>query len=167
VPVDDENTAFYFIAWGDESCVDQETWRQFNHAVVGVDLDENYNSRRTLANDFQQDRAAMKEGNFTGIPGIPNQDIAMWTSMGRIADRSRDILGASDVAVVEFRKLMVEAARQMQNGGPALGTAEPRIPQAKIASYQGIVPKSTDWRVLGAAAEELGDSDGGQEVKQA
>jgi hypothetical protein len=96
-----------------------------------------------------------------------NQDIAMWTSMGRIADRSRDILGASDVAVVEFRKLMVEAARQMQNGGPALGTAEPRIPQAKIASYQGIVPKSTDWRVLGAAAEELGDSDGGQEVKQA
>ena len=38
----------------------------------------------TLANDFRQDRQAMKDGNFTGIEGIPNQDMAMWTSMGRI-----------------------------------------------------------------------------------
>jgi phthalate 4,5-dioxygenase oxygenase subunit len=166
VPIDDENTAFYFIAWGGDTCVDQVTWRKFNHATVGIDLDENYNSLRTLANDFQQDRAAMKEGNFTGIPGIPNQDIAMWTSMGAITDRSKDTLGASDIAVVEFRKLMVEAARQMQDGGPALGASEPRIPQAKIASYQGIVPKSTDWRVLGAAEEEL-EVNGAQKAKQA
>jgi phthalate 4,5-dioxygenase oxygenase subunit len=166
VPIDDENTAFYFIAWGGDTCVDQVTWRKFNHATVGIDLDENYNSLRTLANDFQQDRAAMKEGNFTGIPGIPNQDIAMWTSMGAITDRSKDTLGASDIAVVEFRKLMVEAARRMQDGGPALGAAEPRIPQAKIASYQGIVPKSTDWRVLGAAEEEL-EVNGAQKAKQA
>ena len=39
--------------------------------------------------DYLQDRAAMKAGNFTGISGIPNQDIAMWESMGPIADRSQ------------------------------------------------------------------------------
>ena len=49
----------------------------------------------------------MKRGSFTGIAGIPNQDIAMWESMGPIADRSRERLGVSDVAIVHFRRIMV------------------------------------------------------------
>lgn len=149
VPVDDVTSAFYFIAWGGERCPDTESWRKFNSTRVGIDLDEDYRSLRGLQNDFGQDRQAMKAGNFTGIKGIPNQDMAMWVSMGPIVDRTSDRLGASDLAIVEFRRLMVEAARQVEAGGPALGTTEPRIPQAEIASYQGIVPKSTDWRSLG------------------
>jgi phthalate 4,5-dioxygenase len=68
--------------------------------------------------------------------------------MGPIADRSRERVGASDLAVVEFRRLMVEAARQMKASGPALGTTEPHIPQASISAYEGVVPKGTDWRKL-------------------
>ena len=48
----------------------------------------------------------MRDGNFTGLPGIPNQDIAMWELMGRISDRTSERLGASDIAVVQFRRLM-------------------------------------------------------------
>src|SRR5690606_37572432 len=155
VPEDDKNSVFHFIAWGGKDCPDTKTWREFGRAVPGVDLDEDYTNRRHLGNDFLQDRQLMKEGNFTGIAGIPNQDIAMWTSMGPIIDRTREILGASDLAVVEFRRIMVAAAQQMRDGGPALGTEEPRIPYTKIASYQGIVPKETNWRELGAAPEEL------------
>lgn len=155
VPENDENSVFYFIAWGGKDCPDTQTWRQFNRAVPGVDLEADFTNRRHLGNDFKQDRQLMMEGNFTGIAGIPNQDIAMWTSMGPIIDRTRELLGASDVAVVEFRRIMVEAARQMQSGGPAIGTVEPRIPYTSIASYQGIVDKQTNWRELGAAAEEL------------
>src|ERR1043166_8516433 len=94
----------------------------------------------------------MRAGNFPGIPGIPNQDIVMWESMGPISDRSKDRLGASDVAVAAFRRLMVEAARAMQNGGPALGTTEPHITHASISSYEGIVPKTTNWRSLGGGS---------------
>jgi phthalate 4,5-dioxygenase oxygenase subunit len=50
---------------------------------------------------------------------------------------------------------MVDAARQMQAGGPALGTTEPRIPHARIASYEGVVPKKVDWRLLRPGAEIL------------
>ena len=39
-------------------------------------------------------------------------------------------------------------------GKPAIGTAEPRVAHAKLRSFEGIVPKGTDWRTLGAAAEE-------------
>ncbi|HEY3555615.1 MAG TPA: MarR family transcriptional regulator, partial [Casimicrobiaceae bacterium] len=68
-----------------------------------------------------QDRQAMKLGDFTGIRGIPTQDMAMWETMGAIADRSAERLGASDVAIVEFRRLMVDAVRRHIQGEPALG----------------------------------------------
>lgn len=148
VPISDEESYFYFIAWGGPNVPDPEKWRTFNCALPGVDLDTKWRSVRTLDNDFQQDRAAMAEGNFTGIKGIPNQDIAMWVSMGPRVDRSTDILGASDLAIVEFRRLMVDAARRVAAGGPAIGTEAPVVPQAKIASCEGVYPKDVDWRTL-------------------
>ena len=48
---------------------------------------------------------------------------------------------------------MVEAARTMQNGGPAIGTTSPRIPHATISSYEGVVPKTVNWRTLGGGSE--------------
>ena len=146
VPMDDTTTAFYFIAWGDPAHTPEtETWRRFLHMSVGVDLDAEYRPRRTDDNRFLQDRQAMKAGNFTGIPGIPNQDMVMWVTMGGIADRSRDLLGASDLAIVEFRRQMVEAVAAFRDGAPAIGTGALAIPDA-ICSYQSVIPKSTDWR---------------------
>jgi phthalate 4,5-dioxygenase len=151
-PADDENTVFHFIAWSDgKPGIEQEAWRKFNVAQPGIDLDREFRNLRTLENNYLQDRAAMKLGDFTGIKGIPNQDIAMWCTMGRIADRTRERVGASDLAVVEFRRLMVEAARRMRDTGVAIGRTEPAIPHASIQSFEGVVPKSADWRTVGAA----------------
>jgi phthalate 4,5-dioxygenase oxygenase subunit len=154
-PEDDYNTIFYFIAWNgtDKPGIDAETWRKFNVLQWGVDVDRNFNGVRTRDNLYLQDREAMKHGNFTGISGIPNQDIVMWESMGPIGDRSKERVGASDVAVVAFRRLMVEAARAMRNGEPAIGTTKPHIPHATISSYEGVVPKTINWRSLGGGSE--------------
>jgi phthalate 4,5-dioxygenase oxygenase subunit len=154
-PENDTNTIFYFIAWNgpDKPGIDADTWRKFNVLQWGVDVDRNFDGMRNRANLYQQDRAAMKAGNFTGISGIPNQDIAMWESMGPIGDRSKEKVGASDVAVIAFRRLMVEAARAMRDGGPAIGTTEPRVAHATISSYEGVVPKTTNWRTLGGGSE--------------
>lgn len=154
-PEDDCNTIFYFIAWNgpDKPGIAAEQWRKFNKLEWGVDLDRNFNNVRNADNLYQQDRAAMKAGNFTGISGIPNQDIAMWESMGPIGDRSLERVGGSDVAVVAFRRLMVDAARAMRDTGTAIGTTEPHIPQASISSYEGVVSKTTNWRTLGGRSE--------------
>jgi phthalate 4,5-dioxygenase len=152
IPQDDCNTYFYFVAWSDAGAgIDQESWRKFCGAQVGVDLDWKYRKFRNRDNNYLQDRKAMKLGDFTGIRGIPMQDMAMWETMGGIADRSRERLGASDLAIVEFRRIMVEAARQFAAGKPAIGTTEPRIVTAKLRSFEGIVAKSTDWRTLDGA----------------
>ena len=79
----------------------------------------------------------------------------MWETMGAIADRSKERLGASDLAIVEFRRIMVDAARRVAGGEPAIGTAQPRVPLAKLRSFEGIVPKATDWRGLAVAPEEV------------
>jgi phthalate 4,5-dioxygenase len=146
VPMDDTNTAFYFIAWGHPSQTPEtETWRKFLRQTVGVDLDEFYRPLRNQGNRFWQDRQAMKAGNWTGITGFPNQDVAMWLTMGPIADRTNDRLGASDLAVVEFRKQMLDAVKAFQNGQPAIGTGDAAIPKDDCA-FQAIVPKAIDWR---------------------
>jgi phthalate 4,5-dioxygenase oxygenase subunit len=80
----------------------------------------------------------------------------MWVTMGPIADRSKEKLGASDLAVVEFRRIMVEAAKTMQGGGPAIGRTDPHIPHATIRSFEGILPKNTDWRVAGGGVPSVG-----------
>ncbi len=151
-PIDDVNTFLYFIAWSDETTpgtgIDQESWRKFCGAQVGIDLNEKFQRIRSRENDYLQDRKAMKLGDFTGLRGIPNQDIAMWETMGKIANRSDDRLGASDIAIVEFRRIMVAAAQAMQDRKQAIGTADRRTPFAGIRSYEGIAPKTTDWRTL-------------------
>jgi len=146
VPRDDTSTAFYFIAWGHPARTPEtETWRQFLCQRVGIDLDATYRPLRNVENNFWQDRQKMKTGNFTGISGFPNQDVAMWVTMGPIADRTRERLGASDLAIVEFRRQMVEAARAFADGRAAIGTGASFIPPS-VCSFQAMVPKSTDWR---------------------
>ncbi len=154
-PEDDTHTIFYFIAWNgpDKAGIDADAWRKFNVLQWGIDVDKDFNGIRQRENLYGQDRAAMKDGNFTGIKGIPTQDIAMWESMGPSSDRSQERIGASDVAVVAFRRLMVEAARAVQNGEPAIGTTQPRIAHASISSFEGVVPKTTNWRTLGGGSE--------------
>jgi len=147
VPVDDVTCMFYWIAWHETKGIDQDAWRAFCAATPGVDLDPGYRKKRNLSNDFMQDRTKMKAGDFTGIEGIPAQDMAMWESMGPIADRSRDHLGASDVAIIQFRRQMAAAARAMAKGGPAIGTAC-ATPQADLASFEGIVANDVDWRAF-------------------
>lgn len=146
VPADDTTTCFYFIAWGHPGCTPEtETWRKFLRQTVGVDLDQRYRPLRNHENRFWQDRQAMKAGNFTGITGFPNQDIAMWVTMGPIADRTKDRLGASDLAVVEFRKQMLEAVEAVRNGQPAIGTGEQAVGH-EVCAYQSVIPKELDWR---------------------
>ena len=146
VPMDDTHTAFYFMAWGHpQQTPDTAGWRKFLGQTVGVDLDSTYRPLRNRDNRFWQDRALMAAGNFTGITGFPNQDVAMWVTMGPIADRSQERLGASDVAIVEFRRQMLDAVRAFQAGAPAIGTADLRIP-VSVCSFQAIIAKTTDWR---------------------
>lgn len=165
VPRDDTSCYFHFIAWGyGDTVIAQDTWRKFCVMQPGIDVDDQFRPLfRHSSNNYMQDRQAMKVGDFTGLPGIPNQDIAMWESMGPIADRSAERLGASDIAVIQFRRVMLDAVARFEQGAGAIGQVQPHLPQAKLRSYQGIVPKAENWRLLGAEAEEIAYLEGMEE----
>ena len=166
VPRDDTSSYFHFIAWHESrEAISTEGWRKFCVAEVGVDVDEEFRPmKRHAANNYLQDRDLMKTGDsFTGIPGIPNQDIAMWESMGAIADRTSERLGASDIAVIQFRRIMLDAVARFTAGAGAIGLTEPHLPQAKLRSYQGVVAKTENWRTLGASDEEAAYLNGMEE----
>ena len=93
----------------------------------------------------------MKAGDFTGIRGIPMQDMAMWTSMGPIADRTRDRLGASDVAIVLFRRIMIDAVRRFVADGSVL-RSKPEASGIPLCAFEGVIPKTDDWRTFGRIA---------------
>ena len=148
VPMDDENTMFYAIAAADKLNFDAQFWRERQGARIGIDLDRNYRKIRTRENNYLQDRAAMKAGDFSGIEGVPAQDMAVQETMGAIVDRTRENLGASDIAIIHFRSLMIDAARRFEGGDAALGLGRRRQPFSAIRSFEGLVPKSVDWRAV-------------------
>ena len=147
VPIDDRHNAIYLTAWTDVGPgVEQEAWRKFTGTQLGIDLDKQYRKIDNAAKNYGQNRQDMKLGNFTGIRGFPNQDIAMQESMGAIADRTKERLGASDLAIVEFRRIMVKAVREFMQGKKAPGLAMSEAEKLKLASWERIVPKTSDWR---------------------
>ena len=92
VPLDDVNTMFYWVAWHPDP---KRASRRTSGAVllrrhVALTSIRISGKAQSGQNRHLQDRDAMKRGDFTGIRGIPTQDMAMWESMGPISDRSRD-----------------------------------------------------------------------------
>lgn len=146
VPIDEHNTYLYFIESSDRYPVDQENWRRRNGGLVGADLDENYRKLRTLENNYLQDRAAMADGrSFTGIHGLMTQDMAMQETMGPIVDRSREHLGTSDVAIIKYRRVLLDALRAFQAGSPPLGLT-PDVDPAGILSVESVISKEQSWQ---------------------
>jgi phthalate 4,5-dioxygenase oxygenase subunit len=56
--------------------------------------------------------------------------------------------------VVQFRRQMIAAAKRFREGGAAIGTTGPLVPRLELASFEGIVPKTRDWRSLGISQAE-------------
>jgi hypothetical protein len=83
---------------------------------VHSQVDGDYMPVRNRENDYLVDRALQKTTSFTGITGVSEQDSAIQDSQGPIQDRTREHLGPTDLGIVEFRKLIMGAARALQQG---------------------------------------------------
>lgn len=158
VPVDDTRTMFYGIYTSQNgTALDGAAYARRMGAVPGVDLDRAGFRINDETRDYGQDRAAMKAGDWSGIVGIPNQDMACQESMGAIVDRRREHLGTSDVAVIRMRRRMLENVRGFLAGKPPIGL-ERDLPYGRIRSEQKVIPKDQPWQSVGAFADEFVES---------
>lgn len=118
VPVDDGRVNIICISYrNDKPLSEQElySWRTgaSGHAAR---VPGSLTPIANLDNDYNIDRDLQVRESFTGIVGIRAQDAAMTESPGRIVDRSREHLAISDTAIIRMRKLLIDGARNLENG---------------------------------------------------
>lgn len=124
VPVSDTSCWIYTYCWQPERPLTNSERAKYRGGFnIHSEVDADYMPLRNLRNDYLMDRRVQKHDTFTGITGVSEQDAAIQDSQGPIQDRTREHLGPTDIGVVEFRKLMMAAARALASG------EEPRAPQ--------------------------------------
>jgi phenylpropionate dioxygenase-like ring-hydroxylating dioxygenase large terminal subunit len=149
VPIDDEHTFVYnwMYATDDRFPISDEFWadqesrmgRGTEHYQPGT-----YWLKLSQANDYGIDRQVQRTRTFTGIEGVNTQDFALQTGMGAITDRSKEALGSTDMAVQTARKLLLEAADDVEAGKDPVGIEPDSHRLARGADL--LVPRGSEWR---------------------
>jgi phthalate 4,5-dioxygenase len=155
VPIDDEHCWVYCYTWNPERPI-TEAERAQMRAGFGIhpELGRGYVPVRNRSNEYLLDRADQKTNSFTGVRGISEQDACVQDSQGFIYDRSHEHLGTTDIAIIEFRKLMLGMARDLREG------IEP--PQAArgdvylVRSGSAVAPREAAFAELAAERVTVG-----------
>jgi phthalate 4,5-dioxygenase len=106
---------------------------------------------QNASNDYLIDRGKQRrQEDYTGIPGIHQQDQAVTESMGPIFDRTQEHLGSSDVMLIRVRRRLLAAADALANAS----VTPPGVDHPEVYAVRGggvFLPHGADW--LEATAE--------------
>ena len=151
VPVDDTTTRQFFVRYNlDGPPVDNH----FAETVEMADPDHYTPFEGGKAEAWGQDRAAMRDGHFSGFPrNIFSEDMIVQISMGPITDRSDENLSESDIGIVHGRRLLLQAARQFIAGEQPVGSG-PGIDYRAVRAPTGIVPSGEKWHAVLTTLED-------------
>ena len=146
VPMDDETTMVYNWEHSTTEPLTDEDRLEVRLGNGPMDVDQTtFRSKRNRENNYLLDRRVQKTETFTGIDGVNAQDRAVQESMGSIVDRTREHLGPADKAVIQARRLLLQATTTVEAGGTPLGV-EPTY--YTLHPAEAVVPRDTDWRTL-------------------
>jgi hypothetical protein len=118
VPITDDSCWIYVYAWHPDRPIPETERARYLKGGYGqfAELGPGYVPLRNRSNDYLIDREEQKHRSFTGVRGIAEQDAMAQDSQGLIADRTREHLTATDVAIVRFRRAMLDGARALREG---------------------------------------------------
>jgi phthalate 4,5-dioxygenase oxygenase subunit len=140
-PIDNERCFTFYIHYDPNKPLDiPAIHANWGHATTPPD----YKTAHTRENMHLQDRHKMQTLNFSGVDGAAIQDRAMQEGMEPIVDRTKEHLGASDKAVVIYRRLILRALEAMAQGKP-LPAQDPALSFAhRAASWY--MPADKPWQ---------------------
>ena len=96
-------------------------------------------------NNFLMDREVQRTMNFTGIPTIRLQDVAVTTSMGSVTPRHREHLGTTDAMIILTRRKLIKAARKLvQEGVAPPASLDPSMYRRRSCS--AVLPAEVSWQ---------------------
>jgi hypothetical protein len=163
VPVDDNNVWVFTMTWnaqrpltkdevdallsgtGIHCPVDKEVGRWDLKISCG------YRPISNIDNFYKINRSLQRERSFTGSNGISEQDCSIQESMGRISPRWEEHLDTADRGIIEFRRILLQLARDMQAGKNPEHAS--RAEAYRVRSTAFTVEPEADWE--GSAAEHM------------
>jgi len=118
VPVDDETCYWYAIFTSYGAPVDKQKMRDQRLELYEL---PNYVSRKNKRNDYGFDPHEQATETYTGM-GLDINVHDQWAveSMGRIQNRTREHLGQSDKAIIQYRRLLKQEIEKAVSGGKPL-----------------------------------------------
>ncbi len=119
VPRDDySHTRFEFI-YQHNGKLDKDKYRQIRAAQIAPDK----RHKRRAENRYLQDREELKrDDTFTGMGRyLAAHDAFAIESAGAIQDRTQEHLGSTDIVIIELRKALLAAIKQMEETGEVPG----------------------------------------------
>jgi hypothetical protein len=117
VPIDDHTCWVYCYTWNPwRPLTERERGAMQRGAGIHSEVDAKWRPVRNRDNDYLIDRQAQRTTSFSGVRGISEQDAYIQDSQGTIYDRTREHLGTTDIAIIEWRKLMLRLARDLREG---------------------------------------------------
>ena len=123
VPIDDTSHCSFEFFYRSEP-LDKEAQRKFRTENVRADR----RHIRQASNRYLQDRDEQKRNDsFTGMGRyFPAQDCFAIQTQGAIQDRTKEHLGSTDVVIIEARKALLKAIKDIESGGEAPGLVRDR-----------------------------------------
>jgi phthalate 4,5-dioxygenase oxygenase subunit len=113
VPIDDASHWRYDFVYHAHTPLDKAHLKAKIAGEVGPD----YRPFRTAENRFKQDRGEQKALSFSGLGTyFPAHDLFAVQSPGAIHDRTREHLATTDIAVVNARRMMLNAMHAIEAG---------------------------------------------------
>ena len=114
VPIDDENCYWYSMFTSYTGPVDRELMREQRlkeHSLPG------YVPLKNASNNYGYDAAEQASETYTGM-GLDINVHDQWAveSMGAIQDRTQEHLGKTDVAIIQYRRMLRAAIAAVKAG---------------------------------------------------
>jgi phthalate 4,5-dioxygenase len=152
VPLDDTHMWGFTVTWHPDRPLNERELQMANGgagSAVAVD-EKTFIPIANYSNDFLRDTELMKNGSWTGIPGVRLQDIAVQEDQdGAICRRWEEHLGTTDRAIVGARRLLIQLADRLQEGIEPTQAHNPQAFRLRSVAVNG--PRTTDplelWRL--------------------
>lgn len=150
VPIDDENMWGFTVTWRPDRPLDAT-----DRVVIASGLwaghvrsdPKTFIPVSNIDNDYDIDRQRQATDSFTGIPGIRIQDMAVQEDQGGpICDRTIEHLGTSDRAIVATRRLLLRAARELEDGIEPYQAQNAETFRMRAIAMEA--PQDQDWEQL-------------------
>jgi len=146
VPIDDTTCWTYNFHLSHEKPLAYEDWQRYEHRMgrgIAEDfIPGTFKLKTNARNDYGLSRERQKTVNYTGIAGTNTQDFAVQESMGAIYDRTKEHLGSADTAIIQMRRLLLQAVSDVDAGEDPVGS---QGQGSNVRPAQMYLPEDAQW----------------------